>query len=141
MKKSQISKNNESSLGGDVSPVNWYVAHILLRFEFYDEVKENLNRRCRIWLNEILINAKNPSEAYKKATKFGKLEEESGEMWTEQTDRKGRWLFEGLTSLVPIYEELKDGTEIFWTEYENKSVKTAKSWVKPKDKLEVFQKD
>lgn len=140
MKKDQISKNTESIFGGDVSPVNWYVAHILLRFEFYDEVKENLNRRCKIWLNEILINAKSPSEAYKKAVKFGKLEEESGEMWTE-TNRKGRWLFEGLTSLVPIYEELKDGAEISWTEYENKSVKTAKSWVKPKDKLQVFKKD
>lgn len=50
-------------------------------------------------------------------------------------------VFESLTSLLPIYEELEDGAEIVLKEYKNKSVKKAQSWVKPKEQLEVFRED
>ena len=123
----------------NTSPVNWYVARILLRFEFYDEDKSNLNRRCLAWENQILIKADSPSEAYKKAIRQGKLE--SSEMWTADEKRKDKFHFEGLTGLVAIYEELEDGSEITWTEYENRTVKKVKNWVLPKDKLEVFKNE
>lgn len=123
----------------NISPVNWYVARILLRFEFYDEDKSNLNKRCLAWENQILIKADSPNEAYKKAIRQGKLE--GSEMWTVDKKRKGKFYFEGLTGLVAIYEELEDGSEITWTKYENRTVKKVKSWVLPKDKLEVFKND
>lgn len=65
---------------------------------------------------------------------------EEGEAW-DDNGRKGSWQFEGLTSLLPIYEELEDGAEITWDKYENRAVKKVKSWALPKDKLEVFDGD
>lgn len=52
-----------------------------------------------------------------------------------------RWIFEGLTTLVAVFEELEDGAEIAWIEHENKAIKTVKKWVKSKENLEVFQRD
>lgn len=134
MKKKKEDKN--------ISPVGWYVASLLHRFEWYDEDKENFNRRCLAWENQILIKADSPEQAYTKAIKYGKLHEESGEMWeTGNEERKGKWRFEGLRSLLPIYDELEDGAEIVWKEYESRSVKKVKSWVKSKEELEVFDSD
>jgi hypothetical protein len=125
-----------------ISPVGWYVASVLVRFEWYDEDKDNLNRRCLAWENQIILKASNPEEAYSKAVEYGKSHEEHGEAWvTDNEERKGRWRFEGLTSLLAIYDELEDGAEITWKEYENRSVKKVKSWVKPKQELAVFNSE
>lgn len=122
-----------------ISPVGWYVASVLVRFEWYDEDKNNPNRRCLAWENQILIKAKSPEEAYAKAVEYGELHAE-GEAWeTDNQARKGKWQFEGLTSLLAIYDELEDGAEITWKRYENRSVKKVKSWVIPKAELEVFE--
>lgn len=118
------------------SPVGWYVAAVLLRFEFYDEDKTKVNRRCRAWINQILIKARNPEQAYKKALAHGKLEEGEGVI---PNKRKGKWIFEGLLSLLPIYEEFENGSEITWIEHQNKTVKKVKSLVKAKEELEVFK--
>lgn len=126
----------------NVSPVGWYVASVLMRLEWDDEDKSNLNRRCLAWENTILIKAKSPSEAFTKAMNEGKLHQEGGNIWeVDNESRKAKWRFEGLTSLLPIYDKLEDGAEIIWTEYENRSVKKVKSWVKPKEQLQVFSKD
>lgn len=122
-----------------ISPVGWYVASVLMRLEWNDEDKSNLNRRCLAWQNQILIRANNPEEAYAKAVEQGKLHEE-GECWKVDNEAiKGKWHFEGLTSLLAVYDELEDGAEITWREYENRSVKKVKSWAKPKEELEVFE--
>jgi len=47
-------------------------------------------------------------------------------------------VFEGLISLLPIYDELKDGAEIIWVEHENKTIGKVRSWVRHKHELEVF---
>lgn len=47
-------------------------------------------------------------------------------------------MLDGLTSLLPIYDELEDGTEILWEEHTNRTIKKVKSWVKEKHELEVF---
>jgi hypothetical protein len=52
--------------------------------------------------------------------------------------KKVRWIYEGLTHLLPIYEELEDGSEVLWKEHENRSVKKIKSLVKRKEDLETF---
>lgn len=124
------------------SSVGWYVASLLHRLEWFDEDTDNLNRRCLAWENQILIKANDPEEAYAKAVEHGNRHERSGEMWkSDDEEQKGRWQFEGLTSLLPIYDELEDGAEITWTEHEKRSVKTIKSWALPKEELEVFEAD
>ena len=121
-----------------VSPVNWYLASILVRCEWEDGKIDNFNRRCLAWENQILIKASCPEEAYIKAMEKGKSEE-GGEIWRNGDENlKGKWHFEGLTSLLAIYDELEDGAEIVWTEYRNRSVKTIQRRVKSKEELEVF---
>ena len=122
------------------SPVGWYVAVVLMRFEWYDEDTSNPNRRCLSWENQILLKAGSPQEAYEKAMADGRANEEAGEMWESGNEaRKGRWRFEGLTSLLAVYEVPGDGAEISWTEHENRTVRKVQSWAKSKDQLEVFE--
>lgn len=107
-----------------VSPVNWYVAGILLRIAIGEINENNENRRCDAWENYILIKGENSESAYNKALEFGKL----GESEYLNPDRERvKFTFEGLTTLVPIYEELEDGSELIWREYENRTVKKIKS--------------
>ncbi len=121
-----------------VSPINWYIAGIMIRFGGNGENQSNSNRRCLAWENQHLIKAKNPDEAYKKALKIGK---ESEDEYVNTDGENVKWVFEGLTTLIALYEDLADGAEIIWIEHENKAVKTIKSRVKSKENLEVFQKD
>ena len=115
----------------------WWIASYIERFEYYDEDKSNINRRCLAWENTILIKSDSREEAYKKVTKIGKMSNNS-EAWNEKTKRKGSWQFEGLTSLLPIYEKIEDGSEILWREYNGRSVKKIKSFVKKKSELAIF---
>jgi hypothetical protein len=119
------------------SPSGWWLASYIVRFEYHDEDKSNLNRRCLAWKNTIILKAKNREEAFRKANKSGKLSN-SQQFWSENNGRKGQVVFEGITNLLPIYEELDDGAEILWTEYKGRSVKKVKSWVKAKTDLEAF---
>jgi hypothetical protein len=37
-----------------------------------------------------------------------------------------KWIFEGVTELLPVYEEIEDGAEIMWSEYRQKLKKLRK---------------
>ncbi|MGH9826138.1 MAG: hypothetical protein ACREDR_23150, partial [Blastocatellia bacterium] len=120
------------------SPSGWWVASYLERFEFEDEEKKNLNRRCVAWENTIIIKARNREEAFRKAEKAGRLVDgiegysplERPKMMgigplvrgSVLPKRRGVWRYEGLTSLLPIYEDLQDGAEIIWQEHKNVTV-------------------
>jgi len=119
------------------SPEGWWIASYVERFEYYDENVSNLNRRCLAWENTILIQAADREEAYRKALVAGRVGDRS-EAWDADSKRKGCWRFEGLTSLLPIYEALEDGTEVLWTQHAGKSVRTIKQLVKRKRDLEAF---
>ncbi len=117
------------------SPFGWWVASYIERFEPENETSESLNRRCLAWENTIIIKARNREEAFRKAEKVGKL---GDGLKTKINGRTGVWRYEGLTSLLAIYEDLEDGAEILWNEHKNVSVKKVESWVKSKDQLETF---
>lgn len=115
------------------SPVGWWIASFIERFQYEDEAEDDLNRRCTAWENTVIIKARNREEAYRKAERIGRLGEGGGYGTTN-----GIFRYEGLTSLLPIYEEVADGAEILWKAYSNRSVKKIKSLVKAKHELEVF---
>ena len=115
----------------------WWIASYIERFEYYDEDKSNIARRCLAWENTVLIRARSRDQAYRKAVALGRLSN-GNEAWDSETKRRGAWRFEGLTELLPVYEELRDGAEILWKEYDNRTVKTVKSFVKRKRDLSVF---
>jgi Domain of unknown function (DUF4288) len=117
------------------SPHGWWIASYIERFEFDDEDAANLQRRCLAWENTILIQAKNRDEAYRKAMTRGRRSEGSP---AQINSRSGRWRFEGLISLLPIYEELRDGAEVRWKEHANVTVRKVKSWIRQKKELETF---
>jgi hypothetical protein len=99
----------------DISPVGWYLATYQLRFiELAQMDNEDLKRRFLTWENTILVKASQIDDAYDKAVQFG---------LQSTTPYKGgptgvdvQWVFEGILSLLPIYEELEDGSELSWAE-------------------------
>src|SRR5262245_27873359 len=115
----------------------WWVASYIERFEYYDENKSNTARRCLAWENTVLIRARSREQAYRKAVALGR-QSNGNEGWNSETKRRGAWRFEGLTELLPVYEELMDGAEILWKEHENRTVKAIRSLVKRKRDLSVF---
>ena len=120
------------------SPSGWWIASYLKRLEYYDEDKSNLNRRCLAWENTVLLRARDREQAYKKALSIGRLAQ-GNEAWHPDTERRGAWRFEGLTSLLPVYEDLGDGCEIIWVEHAGRTVGKIKSLTKRKRELEVFR--
>jgi hypothetical protein len=118
------------------SPFGWWIASYIERFEYYDENKNNLARKCLAWENTVLIRARTREQAYRRAVALGRLS--SGNEGWDSTKRRGAWRFEGLTDLLPVHEKLIDGAEILWKEHANRTVKTIKSLVKRKQDLSVF---
>ena len=99
----------------DVSPVGWYIATYQLRFvEARDKRKHDLKRRFLVWENTVLVRAKNLKEAYRKAVKIGKECTEPYKGGPDAIDVQ--WLFEGIIELLPVYEEIEDGSELMWGE-------------------------
>lgn len=118
------------------SPYGWWVASYIERMAWDDELNLSPNKRCRAWENTIILQAVDREEAYKKAVYLAS--KSSTKFEDSSTGRKGRWIYEGLTSLLPIYDPLEDGAEIFWIDHKNRTIKTIKSRVKQKYELEVF---
>jgi hypothetical protein len=116
------------------SPVGWYVASYLLRFvEIKDERKDNARRKFLSWENTVLVKARSLEHAYAKVTKIGRAKTRP-----YRGGPKGipvRWVYEGVTDLLPVYEKLRDGAEIMWTERTPRTVKTLRALVKSKKAL------
>lgn len=107
----------------------WYIAEILEAFHVADEESELL------WVNFILVNAEDAEEAYTKALKFGE------DLNREYLDQAGVLItvrFRGLRNLLEIYEELADGSEIMYEQYEDISNSDIERMIRPKEKLAVF---
>jgi hypothetical protein len=99
----------------NISPVGWYLATYQLRFiELAQAGNDNPERRFLTWENTILVNATNMDEAYDKAVEFGREASTPYKGGPEGIDVQ--WVFEGIVSLLPIYEELGDGSEVAWAE-------------------------
>lgn len=119
------------------SPYGWWIASYLERFEYDDEDRRNSNRRCLAWENTILVKARTRDEAWAKAMTYGRRSEGiEGRLGTRR--RRGSWRFEGLTSLLPVYERLEDGAELLWVEHAGRSVRSIRALVKKKRELETF---
>ena len=86
-----------------------------------------------MWENLILIKARGPQEAYRKALKHGRLSE--GRVKVDGKD--GYCEFRGLRDLVLIYDPLEDGTEIEWHDL-RLSVSALNRVVKKKHRMQAF---
>jgi hypothetical protein len=104
----------------NLSPVGWYIASYLLRsVELADQRNDDPERRFCTWENTILIKATDLDEAYDKVVAVAH---------SAAKPYKGgpppgagvQWEFEGVSELLPIYEEIEDGAEVMWAEYTRK---------------------
>ncbi len=121
------------SYDSDISPVGWYVATYQLRFiELAQPGNEDLDRRFLTWENTILVKATSIDLAYDKAVEFGLANTEPYKGGDGGVDVQ--WVFEGIVELLPIYEDLDDGSEISWAE-STRALKTIRRRVKSKDEV------
>jgi hypothetical protein len=114
------------------SPVGWYVGSYLLRFV---EIKSGGRPKQKFlsWENTVLVKARSFDHAYARITKIGRAK--------ARLYRGGakafpvRWIYEGVTDLLPVYERLRDGAEITWTERSAMTAKALRLLVKSKRTL------
>jgi hypothetical protein len=118
----------------NTSPVGWYVGSYLLRFVRTEGSGNNdPGRRFLSWENTVLVKARSLDQAYAKVERLGRAKTKS-----YRGGPKGlpvRWIFEGVTDLLPLYERLRDGAEIMWTERSPRTLGSLRGLVKTKAKL------
>ena len=116
------------------SPVGWYVGSYLLRFvEVGASGNHNPRRRFLSWENTVLVKARSFDEAYTKVTRIGRASTRP-----YRGGPKGmpvRWIFEGVTDLLPVYERIGDGAEIMWAQRSPRTLKALRGLVKSKRAL------
>lgn len=119
------------------TPYGWWIASYIERAAWDDEPNPSPNSRCLAWENTIIFQAPDREAAYEKAISLASSNKSNFDSGTKKI-RRGHWVFEGLTSLLAVHEELTDGAEILWVEHQNRTVRKVRSWVKQKEDLEVF---
>ena len=120
----------------DRSPHGWWIASFIEQAVWDDEPNPSVRSRCVAWENTVILKAADREAAYEKARRIGSEHESE---FDNCKGRTGRWKFLGLTSLLPIYEELEDGAEVIWREHVE-TVGRVKSRVRRKRDLEVFRR-
>src|SRR5690606_34314622 len=116
------------------SPVGWYIASYLIRFtELDDKDNNDHEKRFLSWENTIIVKAESFDEAYDKVIENAALNTKPYKGGVDVVPVQ--WVFEGVTELLPIYEELEDGAEIMWSEHNSRKLRTLRKWVKEKHDL------
>lgn len=69
-----------------------------------------------VWENTVIVRADNLDEAHDKVVAVANRATEPYLGGPE--GKPVRWIFEGITELLPIYEPLEDGAEIMWAEHD-----------------------
>lgn len=114
----------------NISPVGWYVGSYLLRFiELEEPGNYDDETRFLSWENTILVQASDLDDAYDQIEKIA----------VEHTEpykggKQGvpvQWIFEGITEILPIYDEIEHGSEIMFSE-STKKLKNLKKLIRKK---------
>ena len=87
--------------------------------------------RCLVWHNTRLVRAKTREEAYQKALKLAMLGDGARTV-------AGHWKSLGISMLLPVYEEIEDGSELLWEETESMTVAKIKKLIRTKRQLSIF---
>ncbi|APU09684.1 hypothetical protein A5M85_05115 [Cellulophaga lytica] len=93
---------------------NWYIVEIIEKCEPVERNEKQELRRVTTWGNHHLIKADSPEKAFDKAEKLGK---EAEYKFTNSDKIEMEWIFVGIGELLPIYEDIEDGTELMWNDY------------------------
>lgn len=111
---------------------NWFIAEIIEKCEPVNRNENQELRRVITWGNFHIIKAETAKKAYDKAVAIGK----NGEYKFINSDKlEMEWIFIGIGNLLPIYEDIEDGSEIMWENYGNISNKRAMKFPISEEKL------
>ena len=112
-----------------VSPIGWYVGTYLARFiEIDDERNNDPEARFTTWENTVIVKALILEEAFAKVEKIGI--EHAEPYKGGKIGIPVQWEYLGVIDLIPIYEEMEDGSEIMWVSNHPRKLKNLKSLVK-----------
>ena len=107
----------------------WFLAEIVMKITVAGDP------RIVVHQNLTLIRATSGGEAYEKAIELGK----AGETHYDNPNGQAVQIsFEGLSDLIPLYEELRDGAELTFRSKVVLSEKEIRSLVLTRDRLPVF---
>ncbi len=110
----------------NASPVGWYIGTYLIRFiELNEEGNDDLEKRFYSWENTVIVKADSMEEAFHKIEIIAKEEEEPYKGGPKCIPVQ--WIYEGITELLPIYEELSDGAEVMWREHRSRTLRRLRS--------------
>lgn len=118
-------------MGKHISPVGWYVGTYLLRFvELEQQGNFEEGNRFLCWENTVLVKAKDKLEAYDKIEAIGKEHDSPYKGGKEAIDVQ--WIYEGIIEIIAVYDELEDGSELYYSESRRK-LKNNKKLIGKKD--------
>ena len=113
----------------NISPVGWYIGTYLARFiEIEDEDNNDPEARFATWENTVIVKALTLEAAFEKVEKIGI--EHAEPYKGGETGVPVQWEYLGIIDLLPIYEELEDGSEVMWASNHPKKLKNLKAIVK-----------
>lgn len=108
----------------------WYLADVVIEHKIEDEPRNVIH------INTLLVRANSPERAYQRALKLGKDAEHE---YQNSDDKTVRVLFRGLRDLAVIYEPLRSGCEIIYSERVGLTEEETAKIVSPKEELGVFE--
>ena len=117
-----------------VSPVGWYVGSYPMRFVELEDVRnDDPDQEYLTWENTVIVRADNLEQAYDKIAAIAEGGTEPYQGGAEGVPV--RWMFEGVTELLPIYEKLEDGAEIMWAEHAPARLESLRQRVRDRSEL------
>lgn len=117
----------------EISPVGWYVGSYVIRFIALAEAgNDDSERQFLVWENTVLVKAADQRQAYDKIVKIALEATRPYKGGPKGIDVQ--WVYEGVTEILPVYEEIEDGCEIMWSKY-RKKLRNLRSRVIERDQL------
>lgn len=108
----------------------WYLADVVLEHTVEGDPRNVVH------VNIHLIEADSPQRAYEKACTLGR---DAEQVYVNSDGKVVRVVFRGLRDLNVIHEELEDGAELTYEQYESVPEAKLAGWVGPKESLAVFR--
>lgn len=107
----------------NISPTGWYVGSYIIRFvELNETGNDDPEKRVTAWENTIIVKAESLEDAYDKVVEEAGLQTRPYKGGPEGVPVQ--WVFEGVTELLPIYEEFEHGSEIMYREHNSTKLKS-----------------